>query len=204
MSLRQMMTAALAAVLVVGVMGTMNMLHGQSGPAGGTTIAVVDVAEVFENLEERGVIEADIRDKITAMQKWEQTKAAELTGLQSDMDIMDPNSDGFKKAIAELERKTIALRIERDVRQRKIQREMAQSLEGLYRKVVDGIGVVAAAEGYDLVLTKDRTPSLENASQQQILGMIQLRKTLYSNPQMDITQRVKTKLNNDYNNTPQG
>ena len=203
MSFRQVIPSALAAVIVVGVLGMMNILQGQA-PAGGTAVAVVDIAEVFENLEERTAIEADIRAQIESMRKWEQEASTEITSLQSDLEIMDRDSDGFKKAYAELEQKTLTFQVQQEVRKRSIDRKRAENLENIYKKMVEGIGEVAASEGYDLVLTKDQATPLRGASQREMLTMIQFRKMLYSNPNMDITQRVKTKLNNDFNNAPKG
>lgn len=197
MNLRQSLTAVVTAAVVVGCLSLVET-HGQAG--GGMNIAVVDIEGVFNQLEERTAIEADIRTRISNLQKWEQDKRKELINLQNDLDIMDKSSDNYRKAAEDMERKAIALQTELQFRQRQIEREKAINLENLYRKLIDGIASVAKAEGFDLVLAKDRTPDLRQANQQQVAAVIQLRKLLYANPTMDVTERIKQKLNNDYTN----
>ena len=82
--------------------------------------------------------------------------------------------------------------------QREIEQEKALQLEAIYRKIIHVVEGIAKAEGYDLVLFRDHMPDISNASQQQIAGLIQVRKVLYSADRLDLTERVKQKLNADF------
>ncbi len=201
MTLRQSLTALTTAAIVVGFMSMVN-LNAQTAGGGGTSIAVVSITDVFDALAERDAIQAEIVRMIDETKKWQQDKANEIKMIQNDLELLDRNSPGYNETVEKWERMALALQIEMKFRESQIERQKALKLEALYRKILTGIESVAQAEGYDLVLAKDRTPSLRGLNQQQIAFTIDQRKNLYSNADLNITERVKQKLNNDYKNNP--
>ena len=200
MTLRQSITALTTAAIVVGFMSIVN-LNAQTG-GGGASIAVVSIADVFEKLDERNAIQAEIQTMVDKAKKWQQEKGNDIKMIQEDLRIMDKNSPNYRATVEDFERKALQLQVELKFREQNIEREKAIKLEALYRKILAGIESVAQVEGYDLVISKDRTPSLRGANQQQIVFIIDQRKNLYSNSSLDITQRVEQKLNNDFKNNP--
>ena len=73
-------------------------------------------------------------------------------------------------------------------------------IEQLYRKTLDAIGRVAKDSGYDVVLFKEKAPDFTNANAQQISTMIQVRKLLWSSDDIDITQQITQRMNNEFEN----
>ena len=188
----------IAAVAGLGVW-TAN-LQAQANVAKAVSVAVLDIETVFNELTERGTVEANIQSRIGELQKWENDKKKEITRMQNDLAIMDPDQPDYDKLQQDLRRAAINLRVELEVAQRQIEQQKAMQLESLYRKILDGAQTIAEQSGYDLVLLKDRMPNLRGANQQQVAALIQVRKLLYSAPELDITARVKQKLNNDWAN----
>lgn len=201
MTVSKSLTAVIAAVLVVGFIAHMET-RGQAGGGGAApvSVAVVDLEGVFKNLAERTAIEADIKTKSSEIEKWEQEKTKELIQLRNDYDILDKDSQNARDLEKEIRRKVIALRVEKEDRVQTIQREAALNMENLYRKLLGATETVANAGGFQVVLTKESTPRLTGANQQQVLQVIQQRKLLYANPSLEITQQVLQKMNNDYAN----
>jgi Skp family chaperone for outer membrane proteins len=199
MNMRQTMMMAIAAGMILAAGSAVN-LRGQSGTAQPqpVAVAVVDVEKVFNESDERSEIEANIQGRIAELQKLEQQKRQHIQNLRSDLDIMDPTSDNYDKKRNELRQALIALRVHLEVAQREIEQEKALQLEAIYRKIIHVVENIAQAEGYDLVLFRDHMPDITNASQQQIAGLIQVRKVLYSADKLDLTERVKQRLNSHY------
>lgn len=164
-----------------------------------TRVAVVDVQKVFQDLQERNAIEAEITSKAEQVQKEDQQKQQEIRTLKSDLDILHPDSAEYKASRAKLEQKLIALRVWKEYMQRQIESEKTIQMEKLYKRVVDGIGVYAKSVGYDVVLYKDSEQDLRGKSTQQLAALIQVRKMLYANSNLDITAVVTQRLNNAYN-----
>ncbi len=194
MQTRQMMMMGLGAAIVLAAGFAVN-LRGQAGPAQPVAVAVVDVQKVFNESDERANVEANIQGRIAELQKLEQDKRQQIENLRTDLEIMDTQSPNYTRKRDELRQALIDLRVHLEVAQREIEHEKALQLEAIYRKVIDVIQTIAQAEGYDIVLFRDHIPDITNASQQQIAGLIQVRKVLYSADRLDLTERVKQKLN---------
>lgn len=198
---RSFWTVVLAAALIVAVTGQSPLYAQARAGARPVAIAVVDVETVFESLNEQTAIQADLTSRINNLQKWEQgQRKAIQTKQQDELPVLPPDGEAYKKTVAEIEQLAIGLQVELQFRQRQIEREKAVQTEVLYRKILAMVERVAKADRYDLVLFKDKTPKMEGANQQQVAALIQVRKLLYSAPDLDITDQITQKINNEYNN----
>jgi len=200
MKLNPSMIILAAVAVAFGTTTLVSNLGAQANKKPGTPTAVVDIEKVFNELEERAAVEANIQTRIAELQKWEQEKRKEIAALQSDLELTKAGTDAYEQTREKLRKALIGLRVELEVGQRQVEQEKALRLEGLYLKMIDTVGQVAQQEGYELVMFKDNTPPMRGANQQQIAALIQVRKTLYAADHLDLTSRVKQKMNNDYQN----
>jgi len=189
-----------AAAIGLGVSTLVSTLDAQANKKPGTPTAVVDIEKVFNELDERSAVEADIQSRIAELQKWEQDQRKDIAALQSDLELMKAGTDAYEQTREKLRKALIELRVEMEVGQRQIEQEKALQLEGLYLKMIETVGQVARQQGYELVMFRDNTPPMRGANQQQIAALIQVRKTLYAADHLDLTEQVKQKMNNDYQN----
>ena len=127
-------------------------------------------------------------------------QVAGMNTLQADLGILAAGTPAYQETQTKLENKALEFQVWKQFNQRKLEREKVVRLEALYRKVVDAIGGVAKQNNYDIVMFKDSTGDLKGENQQQLAAMIQVRKVLYSNPDLDITDQITQKLNNEWNN----
>jgi len=164
----------------------------------GVRVAVVDVERVFNEMDERSDILANIQSQIQELQQWEQSQRESLQELQADLELLKPESEEYLKTREELRSKAVALRVQMEVKQQQLEAEQAAQMEMLYRKILDAVSRVARDEDVQLVLTKDNTPRIRNANQQQIAAMVQARKVLFAHSDLDMTESVKRKLNSEY------
>jgi Skp family chaperone for outer membrane proteins len=191
-----MIAVAMTAVALIGAAN----LVAQGKAARPTAVAVVDVQEVFNALDEKATVEADITQQTEQLQKQEQDRQTELKALQADLGILAAGTPAYDETQTKLENKALEFQVWKQFNQRKLEREKVVRLEALYRKVVDALSGVAKQNNYDIVLFKDNTGDLKGENQQQLAAMIQVRKVLYSAPELDITDQITQKLNNEWNN----
>lgn len=196
---RTVLMVIVAGLVTMGLMGLTAEAQNRGG-ARPVAAAVVDVESVFENLDEQAAVKADLTSQISNLQKWEQGQQKAIKAKQGELDVLPPDSKEFQQAQADMEQMAIGLQVELQFRQRQIERAKAVQTEGLYRKILAMVERVAKAERYDLVLFKDKTPNMAGANQQQVAALIQVRKLLYSAPDLDITDQITQKLNNEFNN----
>jgi len=201
MNYRTSLSMIAVAALVFALVGGANLVA-QSG-ATVDKMAVVDVQKVFNSLDQKTSVEADITQQTEKLQKQEQDKQTELKALQADLQVLAAGTPAYQETQEKLETKAMEFQVWKQFNQRKLEREKVLRLEDLYRKVVDAIGSVAEAKGIDLVLFKDNSIDLKGENQQQLAAMIQVRKVLYASPEMDITDQITQKMNNEWNNRQQ-
>ena len=164
------------------------------------SIAVVDIEEVFNNLKEREAVQANIQGRVSELQQWEQAKRREIVRLQEDLKVTNEGTEEYQQLLDQLRKSMIQLQVELELGKRTLEQESARQLEAIYRNIIDATGAIAKQQGYDVVLLRDKMPNLAGANQQQIAAMIQVRKLLYADQRLDITQQVKQRLNNEYQN----
>ena len=193
--------AVVAAATLLGVMN----LHGQQAQQGGgiqpPRVAVVEVQEVFNNMDEKAAVEAEISQQAQQLNQEDQNRQNEIKALRSDLSVLSPEADAYSQTRTELQRKLIEYQAWKEFSKRQLEREKALRMEALYRKIISAIEQVAQANGYDLVIQKDDERNLSSAdNQQQLTALILQRKVLYSDPNLNITDQVIQATNNAYNN----
>jgi Skp family chaperone for outer membrane proteins len=197
---RSSLTFALVVALALSLTSLVT-LQGQNTPKPRSiSAAVVDLQKVFNSLEEKKSVEAEIVRRKEANDRTEQERAQEVRALQADLGVLAPDTDAFKQTQAKAEQKAIELEVWARLEKAKLEREAAIQMEGLYLKVLAAIKKKAERDGIDLVLYKDPTESARGRNQQEVATTIQLRKVLYAAPELDITDQITQMLNNEYNN----
>jgi len=165
-----------------------------------TAVAVADLQRVFENLNEKVQMEADIQTRAEQIKQEQDKKQRELQLLKGDLDLLAPDTPAYAQKQLQLESQAIQLQAWMAFQQKKIQRERVAQIENLYQQVLDAVGMVSKQNGYDLVLFKEQQVNFGNANPEQLSAAIQVRKVLYSADELDITDQIITRMNNDFKN----
>jgi Skp family chaperone for outer membrane proteins len=182
---------------------TLVTLHGQAaGKPRPTAVAVVDLQKVLNNLDEKGAVVADLVRRKEQIDKAKVDRAKEVRDLEADLQVLGDKTDAYKQTIEKAELKAIELDSWEKFERRKLDREAAMQIENLYLKVLDAVKRKAEKDGFDIVLYKDSTESIRATNEQQVAAAMNLRKVLYSAPDLDLTDQVTQMLNNEYNNRP--
>lgn len=189
-----------AAILGFGALGLASAAQALKGRP--TAVAVCDITRAFDALKEKAQVEADLQTRTQNLQQLENDKKNELRQLQSDLELLAPDTPAFEQKQMELERKSVELQAWAAYESAKLQRERAVQIEGLYRKMVDAIGRVAKENGFDIVLYKEPAINFRGAKPEQLAPLIQMRKVLYTADNLDITDLVLNTLNNEFVNRP--
>lgn len=175
-----------------------------SKPAGWTAAgptAVVDVAKVFEEIEERtnwdiriesmrASIESEARSRSQAMER----------RLKESEAITDP--DERQKVRDEVA--LMQLRMEQwgNAKTREIDREESLKWRSIYRNLLRETKRVAEAEGIEVVLVDDSETEIRTENNQQVplqaqvLQQISTRRVLFAKNTVDITDQVIIRMNN--------
>ncbi len=165
-----------------------------------TAVAVVDVQRVFESLKEKEQSEADLTTKADRLKAEQQDRQRKLEQMQKDMEMLAPGTPAFNTKQDDLERQAVELQAWGQFQSNKLQRERSLQIEGLYRKIMGSVEGFAKGNGYDVVLFKEGNFDFRNANPQQLSALIQVRKVLWSAEDLDITDQITQRMNNEFTN----
>ena len=167
-----------------------------------TAVAVVDIQKAFDALAEKDQIEADLRTKAEQLKQLEDDKKKKIRDIQADLEILAPDTEPWLRKKDELDKALIELQVWRTFETNNLNNERGVQVENLYRKMIDSIGKVAKANGYDVVLFKEKPVRFAGAKPEQIPALIQVRKVLWAADELDLTDQVITDMNNQFKNSP--
>ena len=169
-----------------------------------TSVAVVDMQKAINGLDE-------LKARNDANQKKADARVAELTKIRDEIkkqgeDLeksaqMAPagNSDIINKR-AELMVRAQTLDAQANAYKQLTRLDAGDVLRDMHGKVLAGIDAIAKRENIDIVIADDRALELPNPGTDEDVGhAINARRLLYATPTVDLTQRVLTQVNNDYN-----
>lgn len=194
------------AVLLVALIGTVLITSTNTAnatavqSASPTAISVVNLSKLLEGLDERKFLEADLNKEIDLRQ-------AELNGIVDEIKLMQEDI----KLLVEGDPKTIQMI--RDFRLKQVQAkalsqfvqeqlsyEKGKMLATIYKKIQNAVCDIVTRDGWDIVMIDDSGPDLpELATEQQMNQLILSRRILCSAKGVDITEHVKTLMNNQFN-----
>jgi len=183
------------AVVLAGAVVAVGQSAMQAEP---TAVAVVNVQQVFNGLNEKQSIEADLKQQAQQLQQTQEQKQKEIQQMRSELDVLKPGTQNYQQQQDKVERKVVDFKAWQQYRQQKLQRKRGVEMENLYRKVVRTAGSVAEDNGYDVVLYDEGQPDFNFESSQQLSQMIQMRKVLWASDKLDITDQVQQRLNNQF------
>lgn len=188
------MSALLAAGLIVTTQATSNLL------ARPTAVGVVNIEEVVAALTEKQQLDAEMKTKRDSLAAEQATRQKQIEKLEFDLNALRVGTPAYEAKQAQLQKAVLELQVWIRFEQQKAGRELGLQTQRLYEKILTACGNVGRDNGYDLVLFRESTvePNFENP--QQLQAMIQLRKVLYANPQIDLTDQVIQRMNNEYEN----
>ena len=190
-------SALLLAIGLIGLAGAgaQNAIQGRAQP---TTVAVVQLARVFDELQQTTAINAEFSGRSQRLEREETDRRAEITRLENDLRDLLPGTSAHDQTQQQLAQKVIELQAWIEFQRQMLQRDHALQIEKTYRDIIGGISRVASDVGYDLVIFKPAELEFSNAKPQQVFEEIRLRPVLYARNTIDITDQIIQRMNNEY------
>ncbi|MFW6033380.1 MAG: OmpH family outer membrane protein [Phycisphaeraceae bacterium] len=163
-----------------------------------TAVAVVNLDEVLQNLDERTAIETEIRSQAQNLQQEGEQRRQKVAQLKQQLDEFSPGSTGYQQKEKQLTEDLVELKVWQEVEQQSLDRERVAQSEKLYRKIVGTVGSVADEAGYGVVLAQSDPLQLDYSSAQEFFDQVQQRQVIHAGDQVDLTDQIVQRMNNEY------
>jgi Skp family chaperone for outer membrane proteins len=173
-----------------------------------TSVALVDLEKLMKGLHEMAARNNQNQVQGMKMQDDLTKLNDQAEALKKDLDeggIIPPGpSERRNEKTAELFQKRALLKATKDSYQAVFDVRRGNIVHEMYDKIIAAIDAFAKREGYDLVLLDDRAielPPVNAAVANELNPVIEKKRILFARDGMDITDRVMTVMNNQYDAT---
>lgn len=194
--------SALVALGVVAIM-TLGISAGIAGanfrrpaPPAAPVIAVIDLEQAFDALNERTDLEAHLKTRQSQLLKAVEDLQAEAKSKQIEIDQLSGASKVAKRR--EASEAILRSEIESQISIKKLDGMRAEMRRDLYLKIVDACQRLARQNGYAMVFASDDKVQVPMADSDTVSRAISFKRMLHVDPAMDITSDVVTSMNNEY------
>lgn len=198
--MKRMHLTALILVFTVLSLGAMAIGASAMMAAKPTAIAVVDVVKVRNALEEAREVTAEIERALQKFQNEDKARIQEIEELRQDLDLLEASTPAYDEKRQDLLFKMVEARTWQEVKKAQLNSEHAIQLERLYMKIVSAARDIGQLRGFDIVMSAERKIDFTKANAQEIDALVALRKLLWYTEEIDITEQVIQKMNNDFAN----
>lgn len=163
-------------------------------------VAVVDVKVVLNGLDEQKQKKAEFEKRIglhrDGLKKLDDERTADETRIKAM--AAGPTKTAALQAYRE---KFFRAGIDKEFNERMMAEDEVNMLRDLYNKIDDAAEALAKKNGYHLVLSSDENmpiPGAPPANIDQISQSINLKRMLYVDPQLNITEELIQYMNNQF------
>jgi len=164
-----------------------------------TRVATVDLARVFEALEERTVREGELRAFIDQQNSLITNLGDQLKQAQEDLELLVAGSPERRRKAEEVARLRIDLEVQGRFSEQLIDRRRAEVFSALFAKIESSVAALAEQFGYDLVLNNDAGEPVPGNAEAETRAAMAARRVLFAGPSLDITDALVRRMNNDWN-----
>ncbi len=178
------------------LIGIATLTIAATAQAQGNRVACIDVVYVFNEYKLQKDLNTQLRDEQTRLEQEAQQRQQKIEQLEATLRAMDPRDPTYESRISDLTRMRIELRAWGETTQAMITRRLGTWSNQIYKEILRTVETVARERGYDMVVYRDAYE--ETNDPELVKQRIRLRKVLYFNPSIDISNEVLSRLNKEY------
>lgn len=162
-------------------------------------VATVDLTRVFEGLDERLVRQDELKAYIEQQNSRLKDIGSRLEQAVADLELLVVGTPERRRKQEEVVRMRVDLEVEGRFSEQLVDRRKAEVFAGLFNKVEAASGVVARAQGFDLILSDDRSAAVPSNAEAETQAVMRNRRVLYAGPTVDLTDAIIRHMNNTWN-----
>lgn len=191
-------TILFAAVVAIGLYVTQSTAQPNQGGANCNCNGVVSFLKIFNEANQIQDLNAEIRQKEQDFQSEAKNRQKVIEEKQAELTAFKLGTPDHEKRRKELVRLNIEANTWFQVTEAEIETMKYEWTRLIYEKSLDVINAVARERGFDVVLQDKPMPEVIDQNVQGIRRVIQERQVVYHRNEIDITDEVIKRLNQQY------
>ncbi len=162
-----------------------------------TRLAVCDVANVFNKFTHATDLTNEFQGRRDRVKADDDEKAKQIDAQMALVKELAVGSKKHDEETEKLQKMDVERQVWRKMQEASVMRDYRLATEKMYTEICEAVMATAKDQGYDIVLYRDSV-ELNSESPTELLGKIALRKVLYNDPAVDITDAVIERVNATY------
>ncbi len=183
----------IALVLALGVGPAYALLS--MAPTRPAVIGFVDLQKVFNESVGRAEAQAELEGLGQGLDDQEEALRQEISVLQSDLELLLVGTPKYQEAEKKVIGVAADLRAWVEFKGRKLDAKRAQRRTQVYDEIVLAATEFAEQNNIDFILTDDSILELRPGTDGQVVQQMSLRRVVYANPELDITDELIVWIN---------
>ncbi len=165
-----------------------------------TSVGLVNLEKLMTKLDETKSLNDELKATFEKKKKELDEVVTRIKALENERDLLPADSKQRREKSAEVAEQSKLAEARRAIFQTLIDLDNGELVRIMYTKIIASIDSFSQKEGFELVLLDDRGIILpNNATQNQINTAIQAKRILFASDSIDITDRLATLMNAEYN-----
>jgi len=197
-TLRAIRTLAACAVVLATTIGFVAASSISSAGQAQEAIVSVNLGGLLSGLEETSRIRARLNAMAEDIRAYNDAKQAEIKAMQAELEPLEVGAPAHTALQEKLLTAAADLRAQMEVKTGLRDIEESKQYLHLYKKVVEAAEQLALQAGYDFILLDDTDIQFQGGAPQQTLAQLFTRRLIYANPDRDVTEELKTRMNNAF------
>ena len=165
-------------------------------PGHPAVIAGVDLERVFNEINVRADREIELEELNVRLRKTRETLRREADRLKQDLvELYAVGSDEYKKAEKKWKNKVIEYQATVEFSRAKLLAAQTEARKKIYQAIIGAANALASANGIDFIISDDSVIDLQDGNDLQIVQQMSLRRVVYANPELDVTNDLIAWIN---------
>lgn len=186
------------AALVWGLATGLNQAQIAGSARPGNQVATVNLVYVFDNFDRTKVLNQRRLESLQRLQEAEEQKTEALDAERRTLQALAPDSAEFFRRKREFDRMNIEFQVWQMYEREQITQAHLHWIQRTYQMVIEEIAEVSRKHGIPLVVTQEELDVSRIDNTESLLQRILIRKVVYCNPDIDITDEVLANLNTKF------
>ncbi len=192
------LVVVVTAALVWGLAAGLNHAQSTAGARSGNQVAAVNLVYVFDNFERTRVLNQKRLESLQKLKETEDSKTEALDAEQKTLEAIAPDSAEYFQRKRKFDHMNVEFKVWQMYERDQITRAHLHWVQQTYQMVIDEIAAVAKQKGISLVVTQEDLDVSKIDNTESLLQRILIRKVVYCDPAIDMTEEVLASLNSKF------
>jgi Skp family chaperone for outer membrane proteins len=158
-------------------------------------VATVSLERVFNEIDALDKAQKEVEAAILPYQQSADELRLTAERLREDLDLFVPGTDRYLAAEAKWTQAVVNYQAMRAFIEAKGDALRAEARAKIYKSITDSARAFAENNGIDVVMTNDSSIPLQEGNDMQIIQQLALRRVVYANPGLDVTDQLIAWIN---------